>query len=134
VDLPALRQLGAPASEQQHVLLQGDNSAISVLTSRYMLALQHQRGVRLDSDAAALRTACLTGVAQAKLADPHASGNQLVLGAGDIDEAVSGLLTNGIVASDVNGATVPSGFTRILAFRAGLSGDAEACYTRFADR
>ena len=134
VDLPALRQLGVPASEQQLVLLQGDNSAISVLTSRYMLALQQQRGVRLDSEAAALRTACLTGVAQSMLADPRASGNQLVLGAGDIDEAVSGLLTNGIVASDVNGMTVQSGFTRILAFRAGLAGDTEACYTRFPDR
>lgn len=134
VDLPALGQLGAPASEQQLVLLQGDNSAISVLTSRYMLALQQQRGVRLDSEATALRTACLTGVAQSKLADPQASGNQLVLGAGDIDEAVSGLLTNGIVASDVNGMTVPSGFTRILAFRAGLAGDTESCYSRFPDR
>lgn len=134
VDLPVLRQLGVPASEQQLVLLQGDNSAISVLTSRYMLALQQERGVRLDSEATALRTACLTGVAQSKLADPEASGNQLVLGAGDIDEAVSGLLTNGIVASDVNGVTVPSGFTRILAFRAGLVGDAEACFTRFPDR
>jgi predicted metalloprotease len=134
VDLSALRQLGAPASEEQYVLLQGDNSAISVLSSRYMLALQQQRGVRLDSEATALRTACLTGVAQSKLADPQASGNQLVLGAGDIDEAVSGLLTNGIVASDVNGNTVPSGFTRILAFRAGLSGDTESCYIRFPDR
>lgn len=134
VDLDALRQLGTPASEQQHVLLQGDNSAISVLTSRYMLALQRQRGARLDSEAAALRTACLTGVAQSKLADPRSSGNQLVLGAGDIDEAVSGLLTNGIVASDVHGMTVPSGFTRILAFRAGLGGDTEACYVRFPDR
>ena len=134
VDLSALRQLGTPASEQEHVLLQGDNSAISVLTSRYMLALQQQRGVPLDSETAALRTACLTGVAQSKLADPRSSGNQLVLGAGDIDEAVSGLLTNGIVASDVNGMTVPSGFTRILAFRAGLAGDTESCYTRFPDR
>lgn len=134
VDIPALRQLGIPASEQQQVLLQGDNSAISVLTSRYMLALQEQRGVSLDSETTALRTACLTGVAQSKLADPRTSGDQLVLSAGDIDEAVSGLLTNGIVASDVNAITVPSGFTRILAFRAGLAGDAEACYMRFPDR
>ena len=66
---------------------------------------------------AAMRTACLTGVAQRKMADPirGPSGNQLVLGAGDLDEAVSGLLTNGIVATDVSGTPVPSGFTRILA-------------------
>ena len=55
----------------------------------------------------------------------------LVLGAGDLDEAVSGLLTNGIVGSDAAGRPVPSGFTRILAFRAGLSRDAERCYRLF---
>ena len=48
VDLSALEQIGTPASESQRVLLQGDNSAISVLTSRYMLALQNERGVQLD--------------------------------------------------------------------------------------
>lgn len=134
VDLQALQQLGTPASEEQHVLLQGDNSAISVVTSRYMVALQREKGAQLDSEAASLRTACLTGVAQSNMADPAASGNRLVLGAGDIDEAVSGLLTNGIVASDVNGMTVPSGFVRILAFRAGLAGNADACYQRFTSR
>jgi hypothetical protein len=54
------------------------------------------------------------------------------LGAGDLDEAVSGLLTNPIVATDVNGTPVPSGFTRILAFRTGLLGNADGCYQRFA--
>lgn len=129
VDLSALQQLGTPASEQQHVLLQGDNSAISVVTSRYMLAIEDQQGLGVESENAALRTACLTGVAQSKMADP--TGSQLVLGAGDIDEAVSGLLTNGIVASDAKGITVPSGFTRILAFRAGLAGDPASCEKRF---
>lgn len=60
------------------------------------------------------------------------SGKQLVLGAGDLDEAVSGLLTNPVAASDVNGNAVPSGFTRILAFRVGLLGDTDDCYQRFA--
>ena len=50
---------------------------------------------------------------------------------GDVDEAVSGLLTNGIVASNVNGETVPAGFTRILAYRLGLSGEADQCFHRF---
>lgn len=68
------------------------------------------------------------------MADPAASNDQLVLSAGDLDEAVSGLLTNGIVASDANAMTVPSGFTRILAFRSGLAGDLEHCYQRFPDR
>jgi len=131
VDLPALRQIGTPASESQKVLLQGDNSAISAVTSRYMLALQSQRGVSVDGEMAAMRTACLTGVAQAKMADSARGSEALVLGAGDLDEAVSGLLTNGIVGSDAAGRPVPSGFTRILAFRAGLSGDAERCYRLF---
>ena len=134
VDMPTLRQVGAPADESDFVLLQGDNTALSMVTSRYALALQHERGLALNSPVAAMRTACLTGVAQRKMADPirGPSGNQLVLGAGDLDEAVSGLLTNGVVATDVSGTPVPSGFTRILAFRTGLLGDADDCYQRFA--
>lgn len=131
-DLEALQNLGTPASEGQRVLLQGDNTAISAVTSRYMLALQNDRGTGLEGENAAMRTACLTGAAQNRMSDSSASNNRLVLGAGDLDEAVSGLLTNGIAASDVHGTTVPSGFTRILAFRSGLSGgDADACYRRF---
>lgn len=133
VDLAALKQLGTPADENQKVLLQGDNSAISIVTSRYMLAVQRERGLDIDGETAAMRTACLTGVAQNRMSSPSASNNELVLGAGDLDEAVSGLLTNGVVASDVHGQRVPSGFTRILAFRAGLdSGDPQSCYQRFA--
>jgi predicted metalloprotease len=133
VDLPALQQIGTPADERERVLLQGDNTALSMVTSRYTLALQHERGLTLDSPVAAMRTACLTGVAQRKMAEPigSPSGKQLVLGAGDLDEAVSGLLTNPVVASDVKGNPVPSGFTRILAFRVGLLGDADGCFQRF---
>ena len=34
-------------------------------------------------------------------------------------------------ASDVTGATVPAGFTRIVAFRSGLLGDEDLCNKRF---
>jgi predicted metalloprotease len=134
VDMPTLRQVGTPADESDFVLLQGDNTALSMVTSRYALALQHERGLALNSPVAAMRAACLTGVAQRKMADPIQGpmGNKLVLGAGDLDEAVSGLLTNGVVGTDVNGTPVPSGFTRILAFRTGLLGDTDDCYQRFA--
>ena len=128
VNLPALQEMGTPRSEEQGVLLQGDNTALSVVTSRYALAMQAERGMALESAATALRTACLTGVAQGRMAEP---GSPLMLSAGDTDEAISGLLTNGLVASDVNGVAAPAGFTRILAYRAGLRGDAEACYERF---
>jgi hypothetical protein len=110
-DLAALQKLGKPEDESDYVLVQGDDTAFSVIMSRYMLALEHQRGLPLDTAAAALRTACLTGVAHRKM--PQAvelpSGQSFGMTAGDLDEAVAGLLTNRIVASDVNGATVPAG-------------------------
>ena len=127
VELDAMQELGESASERNRVLIQGDNTALSVLASRYALAVQHEKGDALDTPTAALRTACLTGYSQAAMKDPLA----LTLTAGDLDEAVAGLLTNGLVASNVNGETVPAGFTRIVAFRSGLGGDQELCYERF---
>lgn len=135
VDLPALQEMGKPEDENSDkVMLQGDNSAFSVVMSRYVLAMQHERGVELTSAMAGLRTSCLTGVGQRGMADPNGlnEGKGLILSAGDLDEAVSGLLANGLVASDVNGNTVPAGYTRILAFRSGLlDDDKDRCYQRF---
>jgi hypothetical protein len=129
VDVAALAEMGKPADREDYTLLQGDNSALSVVASRYALAVQHERGEPLDTAAAALRTACLTGVAQAAMSEDKSLA--LVLTAGDLDEAVAGLLTNGLVASNVDGETVPAGFTRIVAFRSGLGGDTDLCYARF---
>ncbi len=130
VDMAGLQAAGEPKSEAEDaVLLQGDNTALSMFTSRYALALQRERGVALDGPVAALRTACITGVAQGRMSDPD---SELVLSPGDADEAVSGLLANGLVASDVNGETVPAGFSRIVAYRLGLSSDVDACFERFA--
>ncbi|MGV0834006.1 neutral zinc metallopeptidase [Mycolicibacterium thermoresistibile] len=129
VNLASLRRIGKPADESQQVLLQGDNTALSAVISRYVLALQHERGFSLESGAAAMRTACLTGVAQHQMAERK--DLPLTLGTGDLDEAVSGLLTNGVVASDVHGGVVPSGFTRISAFRSGLAGNVDDCFRRF---
>jgi predicted metalloprotease len=133
VDLPALQAMGKAADESQMVLFQGDNTALSVVTSRYAMAVQHERGLPIDSPESALRAACLTGVAQGKMAQQIdvPSGKTLVLTAGDVDKAISGLLTNGLVASDTNGKTVPAGFTRITAYRSGLLGEIDQCYQRF---
>ncbi|MGH3678042.1 MAG: neutral zinc metallopeptidase [Mycobacterium sp.] len=134
VDLPELEVKGAQSEEQNGGLVSGDNSAYSVLASRYMLAVQHERGgLVLDNAEAALRTACLTGVATTKMtkAVTTSDGNTVALTAGDLDEAVSGLLTDGLAASDVNGETVPSGFSRMDAFRTGVLGDEERCFKRF---
>lgn len=133
VDLALLQQMSVPADKTERVLPQGDNTAISLVTSRYALNLQQSRGEPLDQPKTALRTACLTGVAQHAMAQPIPlpSGNTLVLSAGDVDEAVAGLLTNGIAASNVEGATVPAGFSRIEAFRTGLSSTEEQCFQRY---
>lgn len=134
VDLPGLQKIGTSTQGQDGVLLQGDNTAYSALVSRYMLALQHERGgLVLNNAEAGLRTACLTGVATTKLSKDVTTtdGNTMALTAGDIDEAIAGLLTNGLVASDVNGETVPAGFSRIDAFRIGVLGTDERCIKRF---
>ncbi len=134
VDLPELQKMGTSTAGDENVLVTGDNTAYSVVVSRYMLALQHERGgLVLDNAEAGLRTACLTGVATTKLSKEVTTpdGNTVALTAGDIDEAVSGLLTNGLVAGDVNGESVPAGFSRIDAFRIGVLGDDARCIKRF---
>ncbi|MGV0646114.1 neutral zinc metallopeptidase [Mycolicibacterium sp. XJ879] len=136
VDLDELARMGTLDVTSGGVgLATGDNTAYSVLVSRYMQAIQHQRGgVALDDAEAALRTACLTGVATTMLSKSVTTpdGNTVALTAGDVDEAVSGILTNGLVASDVNGESVPSGFSRIDAFRIGVLGDQDRCFKRFS--
>jgi hypothetical protein len=131
VDMPALAVAGATKNEDQdEVLVQGDNSAFSMVTSRYALAVQKERGVKIDTPVSALRTACLTGVAQGRMTNED--GADFVLSPGDTDEAVAGLLSNGMVASDVNGIPAPAGFTRILAYRLGLSSAVDECFERFS--
>ncbi|MFC3778735.1 neutral zinc metallopeptidase [Mycolicibacterium holsaticum] len=135
VDLDGLTRMGTQDTTGGDELATGDNSAYSVLVSRYMQAVQHEHGgVALDNAEAALRTACLTGVATTKLSKSVTTpdGNTVALTAGDVDEAVSGILTNGLVASDVNGESVPSGFSRIDAFRVGVLGDQDRCFKRFS--
>lgn len=135
VDLAGLQEMGSQEDRQDGTTLaSGDNTAYSVLVSRYMTAIQHEHGgVTLDSAKAALRTACLTGVATVKMTREITTpdGDTIALTAGDVDEAVSGILTNGLVASDVNGESVPSGFSRIDAFRLGVLSDVDRCFKRF---
>lgn len=133
VDLLALMKMATPADAQEHTLPQGDDTALSIMMSRYALAVQHERGLPMQSPWTSLRTACLTGVAHRKMAEPIdlPSGQQLILTAGDLDEAVSGLLTNRMVASDADGISVPAGFTRIAAFRSGVVGNMDGCYSRY---
>lgn len=132
VDLDELEAMGVQTDSGEG-LAAGDNTAYSVVMSRYLQALQNEKGLVLDSAEAALRTACLTGVATTELSRDITTpgGNTIALTAGDLDEAVSGILTNGLAASNVNGDSVPSGFSRIDAFRIGVLGDQQRCLTRF---
>lgn len=133
VDLPELEAMGSQQEDDTVGLATGDNTAYSVLMSRYLQAVQHEKGLVLDTAEAALRTACLTGVATTGLSKDITTpdGNTIALTAGDLDEAVSGILVNGLAASDVNGDSVPSGFSRIDAFRIGVLGDQQRCLNRF---
>ncbi len=133
VDLKSLAAMGAVADERERTLPQGDDTALSIVMSRYALAVQHERGLPMQSPWTALRTACLTGVVHRKMAEPIdlPDHKQLLLTAGDLDEAVAGLLTNHMVASDADGTSVPAGFTRIAAFRGGVTGNMDACYSRY---
>ncbi|MFD3510807.1 metallopeptidase [Nocardia sp. NPDC058666] len=132
-DIPAMaKRAGAGASTKQEPLsavVTGDYNAAAVFVSRYALAVQQDRKLSLTgADTAGLRTACLTGVLTTKLSEPNSDPR---LSAGDLDEAVSGLLIDGLAASDVNGKVVPSGHQRLEAFRIGVLQDEQACLNQF---
>ncbi|AYF79385.1 metallopeptidase [Nocardia yunnanensis] len=136
-DVPALHDRGVSNADDQDALpanVTGDFTAYIVFISRYTLAVQHAAGQALKGAKTGLRAACLSGVISAKLADPSRSKAQgdITLSAGDLDEAVSGLLTDGLAASDTDGNTVPSGFSRVDAFRAGVLGDQTTCTSRYS--
>jgi predicted metalloprotease len=130
VDLAGLRKLGDPGTEHRDlVLLQGTHTALSALESRYALAAQHDKNLPMSSTATAQRTACLTGAFDRHLGESTTSRS--ALNAADIDQAVAGLLANGLAASDADGMTVPAGFNRIAAYRDGLTNSADRCYGDF---
>ncbi|QXQ15690.1 metallopeptidase [Skermania piniformis] len=135
VDVPMLAERGTPAKGSAiglPVTVTGDYNAYVVFGSRYTLAVQQAEGRSLTEPKTALRAACLSGVVTAALAsDRGAAGGDFSLSPGDLDEAVSGLLTDGLAASDVDGRTVPSGFSRIDAFRSGVLGGQAACTSRY---
>lgn len=134
VDLPALADRGAPRRDAEASLsarISGDYLAYVEFGSRYALAVQRDRGLRLRNARAALRTACLSGVFTAGLADERRAG-AFTLAPGGLDKAISGLLTDGLAASDTDGTTVPSGFARIDAFRWGVQHTETSCTDRYS--
>ncbi|MEU5843891.1 metallopeptidase [Rhodococcus sp. NPDC047139] len=140
VDLEALTERGEAASEGggSDSGVRGDYNAYVLVASRYALAVQKEAGQSLTEPRTALRAACLSGAISAALS-PGSTVTSKVdpsevlvwLSPGDLDEAVSGLLTDGLAASDLNGNTVPSGFSRVDAFRSGVLGGEAACTGRY---
>ncbi|GGG25095.1 peptidase [Rhodococcoides trifolii] len=137
VDVEKLAERGEQSRSGDDVLpinVSGDYSAYVVFVSRYVLAVQKAAGQTLVDARAALRSACLSGAVTSLLSPENPQeGAQLAvtLSPGDLDEAVSGLLTDGLAASDVDGNTVPSGFSRVDAFRWGVLGGRTACDGRY---
>ncbi|MBF6232615.1 metallopeptidase [Nocardia farcinica] len=136
-DIPLLAERGTADVDETDPLplkVTGDYNGYVVFIARYTLAVQHSHGQSLTGAKTGLRAACLAGVVTGKLADPNRQRSQgnISLAAGDLDEAVSGLLTDGLAASDVQGKTVPSGFSRVDAFRAGVLYGENTCMSRYS--
>ncbi|NIL77859.1 metallopeptidase [Rhodococcus sp. B10] len=138
VDVDALAEVGTAERPRRGDVIplnvSGDYSAYVLFASRYTLAVQKEAGQPLDNPQTALRSACLSGVITAGLSAENidaATDLEVWLSPGDLDEAVSGLLSDGLTASDIDGVTLPSGFSRVDAFRSGVLGGREACNVRY---
>ncbi|MGF0315177.1 metallopeptidase [Nocardia fluminea] len=136
-DVPGLAERGSTDTDDDGPLpvkVSGDYNGYVVFISRYTLAVQRSHGQQLTGAKTGLRAACLSGVVTGKLAEPGrpVSQGDIQLSAGDLDEAVSGLLTDGLAASDTEGNTVPSGFSRVDAFRAGVLNGETTCLSRYS--
>lgn len=134
IDVEKLTKIGTPPKRGQEPGVDGagigDFAAFAEIASRYALAIQDSLGIALDDEKAGLRTACLTGTWAAFTVDktPGDNDGQLHIAVGDLDEAVAELLQdNSLIAADINGKPVPSGFARVEAFRRGYMEGATPC-------
>ncbi|MGW4464945.1 neutral zinc metallopeptidase [Micromonospora sp. NPDC004704] len=120
LDLDALVRIGSTPQQGRRGGGIGDFAAFAEVASRYALSLQRAAGYPLRGLAAGQRTACLTGVWAGSIVAGR--GAALQLSPGDLDEAVAEMLTaDSLIAADVDGASVPSGFARVEAFRDAFS-------------
>jgi predicted metalloprotease len=103
----------------------GDYALSQVIGSGYSLAAMDQLGI-LDGDSEdTTRTAdCLSGVWSASVFSQNRETAQLRLSPGDLDEAVSALLTTADHGED---SRTGSGAARVAAYRDGFMDGADAC-------
>lgn len=125
-----VERLAARASEAESdgpfpATVRGDFSAFSIVASRMALALMHTNGGVIEGRSAARAAACYVG-AWARHTGATNAG-RIYLSPGDLDEALSELLSGDVIASDINGEYAPHGFARVSAFRAGINEGADAC-------
>lgn len=119
LNLAELRRIAGP---------RGDFAAWAAIASRYALSVQQAQGLPLDGPLTGLRTACLVGSWAGAANQPRPAGTVIRLSPGDVDEAVLDMLRpDGLIAADVDGTPVPSGFLRIEAFRVGYTDGPEGC-------
>ncbi|WP_223199005.1 neutral zinc metallopeptidase [Solihabitans fulvus] len=134
IDPDALNKIGTPPGKKGQSGGLGDFAAFAEISSRYALAVQKAAGLSLEGTSAGLRTACLTGSwgGAAKKGVGRVGTSALTLGAGDLDKAIAELLQDkSLIAADVNGKPVDSGFARVEAFRIGFLEGSDACSAKF---
>ncbi|TDV54047.1 putative metalloprotease [Actinophytocola oryzae] len=138
IDVNKLKQIAKPPAQGTEPGTAGagigDFAAFAEIASRYTLAIQKQIGADLDDENAGLRTACLTGAWTAFTVDkdPNTEDKKLHLAVGDLDEAVAELLQDdSLIAADINGNPVESGFARVEAFRRGYKDGSAPCSEDF---
>ncbi|GAA3432900.1 neutral zinc metallopeptidase [Kutzneria kofuensis] len=119
LDLTNLVRIGTPPRQGAKGGI-GDFAAFAEIASRFALAVEHSTGHTVDGPSTGQLTACLTGMWAGTITPGHQGALQL--SPGDLDEAVAEMLMgSSLIAADVNGATVPSGFARVQAFRDGFT-------------
>ncbi|MEV6335145.1 metallopeptidase [Nocardia vinacea] len=128
IDLPGLVKRG---QQDWGLMPTGDFDAYALVASRVLLAAEKASGRSLSEQTTALHVACYTGVYTDALARGELAKS--ALSQGDVDEALAGLLRDGLVASNVDGLSVPSGFARIEAYQLGLKHGRTACDNTYTD-
>ncbi|WP_189213483.1 neutral zinc metallopeptidase [Actinokineospora fastidiosa] len=138
-DIPELVKIASPPKRGEEPGVDGngigDFAAFAEIVSRYALAVQKGVGAPLEGEKAGLRTACLVGAwAQLRVdKTPDEGDGGLHIAVGDLDEAVAELLQdNSLIAADVTGKQVPSGFARVEAFRIGYFEGDDGCARAFS--
>jgi predicted metalloprotease len=111
--------------------LTGDMSVGYLFSNAYAQAIQSAINSQAQGEQRALFADCLTGAWVASIVPPipQDRASQLVLSAGDLDEAVVAAIATSDerVDTDVNG----SAFEKIGAFRTGVLGGLNTCNTTF---